>query len=313
MVLKRGSKGADVQKLQNGLASLGYSVGNPDGIFGGKTEDAVEDFQEASDLLPDGIFGKGSMAAYNAKVAPEFRFAVAVQPDPPDLPPSQKNKWVTVPCHVGGGGFKTTTMRDDAAESFKALYDEVTKLGGKLTSAGGKRALSQGGGKAQSKTSMHYLGRAHDMALGAAMQNPLKDVAVVCRRSPDKPWGEDRKWVVWLRTDNPAVPEITLQGVRCSTVNKKTVLKEIPVTGRFFNFTELAAKHGWTGISGRKTFFKGGGYTSAEWWHFQWEQGLVKGQTTFGSELLRLYSPAQCKALKWWDEVKDAVFGDDFV
>jgi len=282
-------------------------VGKPDGIFGQKTEDAVEDFQEASDLLADGIFGKGTMAAYNAKVAPTSRFPLPVAPDPVDAPGPRRNKWVTIRCHIAANGLSSTTLRDDAAVSFKALLDDVAALGGKLTSAGGRRPLAKGGGKSQSKTSMHYIGRAHDMAMGAAMQNPLRDSAVVVRESPN-----NRRWVVWMRTSNPAVPEVTLQGVQCSTVNGKTILRTVPVTGRFFNFTELAAKHGWTGISARRSFFRGGSYSGAEWWHFQWEQGLVKGQTTFGSELLRLYTAAECKKLRWWDEVKDAVFGEEF-
>lgn len=294
-------------RLQNGLASLGYQVGTPDGIFGGKTEDAVQDFQADADLTPDGIFGKGSLAAYNTKVAQEFRFVVDIAPDP--APSAQQNRWVTVPCHVAANGYSTTTLRDDAAQAFRAMYDEVGRLGGKLTSAGGKRPLSAGGGKAQSKTSMHYLGRAHDMALGAGMQDPTRDPCVVVRRSSD---AADRKWVIWMRTDNPAVPVVTLQGVKCSTVNGKTVLTTIPVTGRFFSFTELAARYSWTPISARRFFFQGGSYSGAEWWHFQWEQGLVKGQTTFGSELLRLYSLTEAHKLAWWDEVKDAVFGDEF-
>ena len=312
MVLKRGSHGDDVLKLQKGLASLGYAVGTPDGAFGQKTEDAVEDFQDAADLTSDGIFGNGSMAAYNAKVAAEFKFAVVVPPDPVDVPADKKNKWVTVPCHVAGGGFSNTTLRNDAAVSFKALYDEVSALGGKLSSAGGKRPLSAGGGKAQSKTSMHYLGRAHDMALPAGMQNPLTDSLVICKKVPDAPFGADRHWIVWMRTDNPAVPVVTLQGVKCSTVSGKTVLTLVPVTGRFFNFTDLAAKHGWVGIGARKFFFQGGTFAGAEFWHFQWQEGLVKGMTTFGSELLRAVQAQECKALAWWDEVKDAVFGEDF-
>jgi hypothetical protein len=139
------------------------------------------------------------------------------------------------------------------------------------------------------------------------MQNPKKDPVVVVREDP-----ATRKWVVWMRTSNPDVPVVTLQGVQCSTVNDKTVLKTVEVTDRFFNFTALALKFGWKGISGRRKFFRGGGYTSAEWWHFQWEQGLVPGQTTFGSELLRLYTPEQCTALRWWDDVKGAEFGEDF-
>ena len=87
----------------------------------------------------------------------------------------------------------------------------------------------------------------------------------------------------------------------------------VPVTDRFFNFTELAAKYGWVGISGRRKFFDGtGSYTMSEWWHLQNSTGLTKGQTTFGSELLRLYSLEECRKFLFWGEVKDAVWGEDF-
>lgn len=311
--LKRGSKGEDVKKLQGGLLGLGYHPGTVDEIFGGATEEAAEDFQRDNGLVPDGVVGKGTLAAYNPQVGAEYQIHWAVAPDP--APPVRLSKWVTVPCHKHKDGFATTTLREDAAVAFTRLYAEVTALGGKLTSAGGKRPLNVGGGSAQSKTSLHYIGRAHDLSLSSGMQNPSLDPIVVCRRTPGDV--TDRRWVLWMRTDNPAVPEVTLQGVRCRSVkNSKgayvTILDYIPVTGRFFNFTELAARYGWVPISGRRSFFKGGSYTSAEWWHFQWEEGLVKGESTFGAELLRLYPLSDAQKFKFWGEAKDAVWGEDF-
>jgi putative chitinase len=54
MLLKIGSRGEDVKKLQ---AKLGLGA---DGIFGKGTEDAVKSFQTKSGLTPDGIVGEGT-------------------------------------------------------------------------------------------------------------------------------------------------------------------------------------------------------------------------------------------------------------
>lgn len=51
MLLKNGSKGDDVKKLQEKLGI------NADGDFGTKTEDAVKSFQTKNGLTPDGIVG----------------------------------------------------------------------------------------------------------------------------------------------------------------------------------------------------------------------------------------------------------------
>lgn len=53
--LKRGMRGDDVKWLQWILKSKGYPVGNIDGIFGLKTEQAVRDFQ--MDAFVDGVAG----------------------------------------------------------------------------------------------------------------------------------------------------------------------------------------------------------------------------------------------------------------
>ncbi|MBD1920832.1 peptidoglycan-binding protein [Microcoleus sp. FACHB-831] len=54
--LRRGDSGLAVKILQRFLFDRGYQVSN-DGIFGKKTEDAVETFQRSCNLLADGLVG----------------------------------------------------------------------------------------------------------------------------------------------------------------------------------------------------------------------------------------------------------------
>jgi N-acetyl-anhydromuramyl-L-alanine amidase AmpD len=65
-VLKRGSSGADVERLQRSLtAALGRTVGI-DGAFGPNTETAVRDYQSSRGLAVDGIAGSGTWGALQA-------------------------------------------------------------------------------------------------------------------------------------------------------------------------------------------------------------------------------------------------------
>lgn len=66
--LRKGMTGADVKQLQEALIRLGYDCGKwgADGDFGNATEEAVRDFQRASGLTVDGIFGPKSLAALEA-------------------------------------------------------------------------------------------------------------------------------------------------------------------------------------------------------------------------------------------------------
>ena len=54
-VLKIGSQGAVVARLQVRLARLGYAVDDIDGIFGPQTQAMVMRFQQAYGLVPDGV------------------------------------------------------------------------------------------------------------------------------------------------------------------------------------------------------------------------------------------------------------------
>lgn len=64
--LRRGSKGAEVTRLQTALNALGYDCGAADGIFGAATEAAVRAFQGDNGLTVDGIAGKATQTALYA-------------------------------------------------------------------------------------------------------------------------------------------------------------------------------------------------------------------------------------------------------
>lgn len=57
-LLKKGSRGTDVEDMQNALIKCGYLAKNGgDGIFGPNTLKAVKSFQKAKKLTPDGLVG----------------------------------------------------------------------------------------------------------------------------------------------------------------------------------------------------------------------------------------------------------------
>jgi len=56
-MLKTGSSGDEVTKLQKRLAAAGFDPGAADGIFGGNTAAAVKAFQEKAGITADGICG----------------------------------------------------------------------------------------------------------------------------------------------------------------------------------------------------------------------------------------------------------------
>ena len=62
-LLRSGSTGEDVKKLQNALIGAGYDVGQSgaDGIYGANTESAVRKYQQDNGLSVDGIAGEQTM------------------------------------------------------------------------------------------------------------------------------------------------------------------------------------------------------------------------------------------------------------
>ena len=57
MIVRRGSTGDLVRRIQQRLAELKLYLGPLDGVFGGGTESAVKSFQKSQSLTPDGIVG----------------------------------------------------------------------------------------------------------------------------------------------------------------------------------------------------------------------------------------------------------------
>lgn len=65
--VRSGSRGPDVEYLQERLNAAGHNAGNADGIFGPKTLAAVKSFQRAEGLSADGIVGPMTWAAIEAQ------------------------------------------------------------------------------------------------------------------------------------------------------------------------------------------------------------------------------------------------------
>lgn len=74
-VLRPGSRGEAVRRLQVGLSRLGYWLGRPDGVFGAVTEQAVYALQKAAGLRPDGVVGPATWRALDRGVLPHARSA----------------------------------------------------------------------------------------------------------------------------------------------------------------------------------------------------------------------------------------------
>ncbi len=62
-VLKQGSKGDLVKKMQTKLKNWGYYTGSVDGVYGPKTVEAVKYFQRRNGLYVDGIVGTKTASA----------------------------------------------------------------------------------------------------------------------------------------------------------------------------------------------------------------------------------------------------------
>ncbi len=76
-VLKEGSVGTEVIKLQEGLKKLNFYSGTVDGAFGAKTKEAVIKFQKSQQLVADGVVGEKTWSKLNAALSnPRFDFLV---------------------------------------------------------------------------------------------------------------------------------------------------------------------------------------------------------------------------------------------
>jgi hypothetical protein len=211
-----------------------------------------------------------------------------------------KIPWVEVPTDIPGRN--TVPLRQDAAEAYKKIYSEIKNIGEKMLVSGAGRDLQKVAGVGASKKSMHYIGRAFDLGRNYGMQDPAKDPYIVTK-------DENGRWTVWQKTNNKKYPIVTLSAVvYIKQPSGASQLREVKISTRAFNFTEIAKQYGFTRIPGFDFFYKGGAYEGAEWWHFQYKNGLITNQSVYGQELLAVYSEAQAKSFIYWNESKDLVW-----
>jgi len=65
-VLRMGSGGLPVRRLQSRMSAVGFDMGGVDGRFGAKTEQAVKQLQQQSELGADGVVGAKTWAIVDA-------------------------------------------------------------------------------------------------------------------------------------------------------------------------------------------------------------------------------------------------------
>jgi hypothetical protein len=292
-MLEIGDRGEDVRTLQESLTLLGYRSGPADGVFGAKTEDAVIEFQDAEGIYSDGIVGPQTQAmleqALREWVTEQHSPGVeSVEASPDRLP------FVRVPADAYRDGYDRFFLRKDVAEAYMRVRNAVVAAGGKLTSSGARRSLTANVSPSRSATSFHYTGRALDLFVGSGMERTTSDPFVV---APD---GE-RLWRVFARASggDQMQLDVVTYGDRKRTRS---------IEGTFIDLTALFKEHGFERIRARKSFFTGGTWLGAEWWHFQYERGLEKDASTFGGELLKVYSEETLRETPPW-RFRDRVFG----
>ena len=78
--IKKGSKGADVTKLQTLLMKKGYALPKygADGSFGAETLNAVKNFQKDHELTVDGIVGKNTWVALESSSEQSYLYTVTI-------------------------------------------------------------------------------------------------------------------------------------------------------------------------------------------------------------------------------------------
>lgn len=180
-----------------------------------------------------------------------------------------------------GKGSLWLQARNDLMPGLQKAVDEIRCYkGGTVTSSGGLRPMNAEVSTGRSPTSLHYLGRAVDLFIGTGMQG-YDDKYIVVR---DGGTDDNPLWKVYCRVEDPAIPVVTLK--QC--IWRKSAEPEIrTVSDRALCITDILEKHGWKRISGRKGWKDS--YLCCEWWHFQNEEGLIPGESTFRQELMKIY------------------------
>ncbi len=324
MLLKLHAEGEAVREVQRMLNFLGfrYRRGNryeplkEDGKFGPITESVVIDFQRSQGLLRDGIIGPITFAHLEKEYSIRVLELTAPEVDPGSGFDGQYHL-KAVYTDPYDRSYARVSLRQDVAKVYRQLRQEVLSQGGILPSSGAIRSLWARVTSSRSATSFHYLGRAFDLFVYAGMVEPEKDPFVIVGDRDDPRYFRvyarcKEDWPVH-EADAPAVvalpPERELDNIY--TYGDRSGKRNKAVRGHFLDLTALFKKYGFERIAPRRSFFDKGSMMGAEWWHFQYEEGLIPGVSTFGNELKKLYTKKTLRKSRPW-KFRHFVFGEEW-
>lgn len=319
-----------------------------DGVFGPQTEAVVMDFQHDHGLIADGAAGVITMSAL--ETAYTRRRLEVDSPgvdalDAFDRSGAFSQAAARLPFRrvamdriaAFPDSYEAVQLRADAALALEQACEALHGSGAVLLSCGGRRALDAEFGEGMTATAMNYLGRAFDLFVYAGMVDPEHDpyvvelpaegrdalawrdemVACLATEMPDAatlaklartpaPWF----WRVWARCESDAVAEREI-GPVATYLDRRATMQRM-VRGRFIDLTALFAQFGFLPVPARPRFFDyDGGIANAQWWHLQYETGLIPGVSTLGGELLKVYSEATLDNTPPW-KLRRAVFGNEW-
>lgn len=305
-LVQLNDEGPIVQSIQEMLKGLGFVVETPqegpsfrtlliDGKFGPETESTVMAFQRSEGLLADGVLGSITMKALERAYSERTIELSSPGFDALDGTPG-RHAFVRAPADEYGDGYNRVFLRDDVAEAYRKVYDAVHAAGGLMTSSGGRRSLHSTINSMRSAVSMHYLGRAFDLFAYSGMVDPETDPYVIARE-------DERVYRVYARCSKDVNPDAALPReieVAHAITYRGSRTRGQAVAGHLLDLTALLEKHGFERIKARPHFEKGDSLHGAEWWHFQYTPGLLPQVTTYGQELLRVYSRASLEGTAPW-------------
>ena len=302
-----------VATIQEWLNFLGFKCKNSDGtfeplqvtgIYDEKTESVVTLFQASESVYADGIVGPVTMKVLEKAYSNRVLELNSPGVDAMEAP----NRYTLDRVYADPyeQGYTKLFMRMDAASAYRAVRNEAINCGAILTSSGTMRSLNAEVTQSRSAVSFHYLGLALDLYIYSGMTNPERDAYVVVEdgerlhrvfaRCSDK-WTFNSEYKPISIT---LPPERELKNI--VTYKQRKASKNPTVKGNFLDLTETFEKNGFRRIRARRNFYDGNSMMGAEWWHFQYESGLLPHVSTFGNELLKIYSKEKVNGTGPWQQ-----------
>lgn len=296
-MMKKGSAGDAVRRLQ---AMIGAPV---TGTFDPRTEGMVKAKQRQLKLTPDGIVGPKTWPKL-AEEALKANKGARLWPKVEIVKVELQQSSLLDALVDDARSYAHLRLRAPTAKRLQAIFAELEGSGAVLTTSGGMRSLRAEVSKSRSATSFHYSGRALDLGIYTGV-NPGKDPIIVAR---DPALASERRFRVYANATNLDHPLVEVRRVKALSLATKSF---VSFATAMLDLTALFEKHGFKGIGARSWAWSDpfGGYKGLEWWHFQDEEGLVEGQSTFGDSLLEVHDFQRVGPTAPWEKAGE-FFGE---